>query len=766
MPLTLTENAVTVLERRYLMRDGEGNPVETPEELFHRVAGTIASADENYADLTHAVDSDATAARFYEMMASLEFMPNSPTLMNAGRELGQLSACFVLPVGDSMEEIFDSIKHTALIHKSGGGTGFSFSRLRPKNSLVASTMGVASGPVSFMKVFNAATEAVKQGGTRRGANMGILRVDHPDILEFIDSKQDLSQLTNFNISVAVTDAFVEALEKDGTYPLVNPRDGEVVRHLRAQEVFDKIVHNAWATGEPGVVFIDRINAANSLIELGEIESTNPCGEQPLLAYESCNLGSINLGRMVRRAGDGYEVDWDRLARTVHDAVHFLDNVIDLNSYPLEEISERTRANRKIGLGVMGFTDMLVRLWVPYNSAEAVKIAGEVMGFIQGEAAKASERLAETRGLFPNYPHSTFAREKGPKLRNAALTTIAPTGSISIIAGCSSGIEPYFALAFYRRVLDDDRLPEINPLFREVAEKGGFASEELFRKVAEHGSVARLDEVPEDVRRIFVTAHEIEPADHICIQAAFQVHVDSAVSKTINFPKSATEGQIAEAYRLAYSLGCKGITVYRDGSRDAQVLNIGREETKVEGRPREPRPRPMVTQGQTIKMTTGCGTLYVTINEDAEGPCEVFATMGKAGGCEASQSEAVSRLISTSIRAGVDINIIVDQLRSIRCPNPIWHGGEQILSCPDAIARAIQYYLNPEEHGFGRRGAKQMTFEAIKEGAKSDAGDGNGGNGAEPKVMLPVKTACPDCGGQLYFAEGCLICPACGYSKCS
>lgn len=764
MPLALTDNAVTVLERRYLMRDGDGKSVESPDDLFRRVAMSIAAADEAYADLTHSVDVDATAARFYEMMTSLEFLPNSPTLMNAGRELGQLSACFVLPVGDSMEEIFDSIKHTALIHKSGGGTGFSFSRLRPRNSLVASTMGVASGPVSFMRVFNAATEAVKQGGTRRGANMGILRVDHPDILEFIDAKQDLDQLTNFNISVAVTDAFLEAVERNGTYPLINPKDGEVVRYLKAREVFDKIVHNAWTTGEPGVVFIDRINAANTLIEIGAIESTNPCGEQPLLAYESCNLGSVNLGRMLKRSGDGYEIDWDKLGRTVHDAVHFLDNVVDINCYPLVEIAETTKANRKIGLGVMGFTDMLVRLWIPYSSPEAVKVAGEVMSFIQKQALEASERLAETRGLFPNYPHSTYAREKGPKLRNAALTTIAPTGTISIIAGCSSGIEPYFALAFYRRVLDGDKLPEINTLFQEVAEKLGFASEELFAKVAEHGSVADFAELPAEVRRVFVTAHEIAPADHIRIQAAFQRHVDSAVSKTINFPKSAAEEQIAEAYRLAYELGCKGVTVYRDGSRDDQVLNVGQREKREAEKPREPRPRPMVTQGQTIKMTTGCGTLYVTINEDSEGPCELFATMGKAGGCEASQSEAVSRLISTSIRAGVDFNIIIEQLRGIRCPSPIWHGGEQILSCPDAIARAIQFYLDPDEHGFGRHSAKQTTFEVIEGKVDYDSGDGD--NGGEPKVMLPVKTACPDCGGQLYFAEGCLLCPACGYSKCS
>ncbi|MBD3398790.1 MAG: vitamin B12-dependent ribonucleotide reductase [Candidatus Coatesbacteria bacterium] len=748
MPLKLSDNAVTVLERRYLKRDQEGHPLETPEEMFRRVARAIAEADSNYADLTRSVDVDATAARFYELLTSLEFMPNSPTLMNAGRELGQLSACFVLPVGDSMDDIFDAIKNTALIHKSGGGTGFSFSRLRPKNALVKSTMGVASGPVSFMKVFNSATEAVKQGGTRRGANMGILRVDHPDILEFIDCKQDLSQLTNFNISVAITDQFMEAVERDGTYPLVSPHDGTVVRHLKAREVFNSIVHNAWNTGEPGIVYIDRVNAENALEAVEAIEATNPCGEQPLLPYESCNLGSINLGRMVRREGERWELDWEKLARTVHDAVHFLDNVIDVNRFPLPEIAEKTRANRKIGLGVMGFADLLIRLWIPYDSKAAVKLATDLMSFIQSEAAQASEKLAEVRGHFPNYPQSTYARRGGPKLRNAALTTVAPTGTVSIISGCSSGIEPYFALAFYRRVMDDDKLPEVNPLFREVAERRGFASAELFAELAEKGSVREIDAVPEDVRRVFVTAQEIRPADHVRIQAAFQQSVDAAVSKTINFPNAASEEQVAEAYHLAYQLGCKGITVYRDGSRDAQVLNIGKQETeRREDKRRAPRPRPMVTRGRTIKMTTGCGTLYVTINEDDEGICEVFTTMGKAGGCESSQSEAVSRLISTSVRSGVDIEAVVSQLRGIRCPSPIWHGGEQILSCPDAIARAIEYYLDPEENAFGK--------------GRTPAGK-NGGDGTE---MIPVKGGCPDCGGQLYFAEGCVVCPSCGYSKC-
>ncbi|MBD3372876.1 MAG: vitamin B12-dependent ribonucleotide reductase [Candidatus Coatesbacteria bacterium] len=749
MPLKLSDNAITVLERRYLKRDAEGKPLEAPEEMFRRVAQTVASADANYADLTHSVDVDASAARFYEMMTSLDFLPNSPTLMNAGRELGQLSACFVLPVGDSMEDIFDAIKNTALIHKSGGGTGFSFSRLRPKNSLVASTMGVASGPVSFMKVFNSATEAVKQGGTRRGANMGILRVDHPDIVEFIDCKQDLTQLTNFNISVAVTDEFMEAVERDGTYPLTDPSSGKVARHLKAREIFEKVVHNAWNTGEPGIVFIDRVNAENVMIGMEPIEATNPCGEQPLLPYESCNLGSINLGRMVKREGDRWELDWKRLARTVHDAVHFLDNVIDVNNFPLDEIAGKTRANRKIGLGVMGFADLLVRLWVPYDSREAVKVATDVMSFVQSEAAEASRELAEVRGHFSNFPRSTYAQKGGAKMRNAALTTVAPTGTISIIGGCSSGIEPYFALAFFRRVLDGDKLPEINPLFREVAERRGFASDELFAELAERGTLQEIAGVPDDVRRVFVTAQEIRPADHIRIQAAFQQSVDSAVSKTINFANSATEEQVAESYRLAFQLGCKGVTVYRDGSRDAQVLNIGKEEKqKREEKHRGPRPRPMITRGQTIKMSTGCGTLYVTINEDEEGICEVFTTMGKAGGCEASQSEAVSRLISTSIRSGVDAGPIIEQLRGIRCPNPIWHGGEQILSCPDAIARAIEYYLDPEGKAFGRRKA-----------GNGKASEDNG------KHLVPVKGGCPDCGGQLYFAEGCVICLGCGYSKC-
>jgi ribonucleoside-diphosphate reductase alpha chain len=763
MPLALSPNALTVLERRYLKKDKENNPIEKPEEMFRRVAKAIASADANYADLTHSVDVDATASRFYDAMTRLEFMPNSPTLMNAGRPLGQLAACFVLPIGDSMEDIFDGIKHTALIHKSGGGTGFSFSRLRPRNALVNSTNGVASGPISFMKVFNSATEAVKQGGTRRGANMGILRIDHPDILDFIDSKQDLTQLTNFNISVAITDSFMEAVEKDGTYPLINPIDGKAVRHLRALEVFNKIVKNAWNTGEPGIVFIDKVNAENSLIEVGEIEATNPCGEQPLLPYESCNLGSVNLGRMIKRSPNGHEIDWDKLGHTVRTAVHFLDNVIDVNKFPLEAIAENTRANRKIGLGVMGFADLLVRLWLPYNSPEAVDIAGKVMGFIQEKATEVSVELGERRGLFPNFPRSTFAKEGKLKPRNAALTTVAPTGTISIISSCSSGIEPYFALAFYRNVMDNDKLPEVNALFREVAEQRGFASEGLFDKLAETGTCAHIDEVPDDVKRVFVTSHEIEPAAHIRIQAAFQANVDSAVSKTVNFPNHATEDQVAESYLMAYRMGCKGITVYRDGSRQFQVLNVGKDKEKEEKEQQHgPRPRPMVTVGSTIKMTTGCGTLYVTINEDGEGPCEVFAAMGKAGGCEASQTEAVGRLISTSLRAGVEMETIARQLRGIRCPQPIWHSGEQILSCPDAIGRAILFYLDPVKYGFGKRNGKLLApVKAAKETVKVDYGED--GDTINAKKM---KTACPDCSGTLYFVEGCLVCPACGYSKCS
>ena len=719
--LPLTENALIVLARRYLIRDEEGNPLERPEDMFRRVARTIAAADLLYDEKA---DVEALEEEFYQLMANLDFLPNSPTLMNAGRELGQLSACFVLPIHDSLESIFETLKHTALIHKSGGGTGFSFSRLRPKGDIVRSTHGVSSGPVSFMQVYDAATEAIKQGGTRRGANMGILRIDHPDIEEFITIKRDLTKLTNFNISVAVTEEFMRAYREGRDFPLINPRNGEVVREVPAKRLFDLLVENAWLRGDPGLIFIDHINAQNPTPHLGEIEATNPCGEQPLLPFESCNLGSINLSRFVK---DG-AIDYPRLKKVVHLAVHFLDNVIDVNRFPLPQIEEMTKKTRKIGLGVMGFADMLLKLGVSYHSDEAEKIAEEVMRFINAESCRASAKLAQKRGNFPAYPGSRWDSPETPYMRNATTTTIAPTGSISIIAGCSSGIEPLFAVAYTRRVLDGTELKEVHPLFRKALEEEGLAAqeiEEIISKALETGSIQKIDSVPEKIKKLFVTAFDIPPERHLRIQAAFQRHVHNAVSKTINFPAEATKEDVRKAYLLAHELGLKGVTVYRYGSRPRQVLVLKKTEGVT------PRPRPKVTRGFTRKIRTGCGNLYVTVNWDERGLCEVFATMGKAGGCASCQIEATSRLISLALRSGVAPEAIIKQLSGIRCPAPTWEEGRAVLSCPDAIAKvlgeAINVEVRPEER--------------------------------------PSLGSCPDCGGPLEVESGCLLCRSCGYSKC-
>jgi len=744
----LTENALIVLEKRYLAKDEEGKVIETPRQMFERIAKYIASADIVYGkDARHVIQ---VATTFYEMMVDLLFIPNSPTLMNAGRPLGQLSACFVLPVEDSMDGIFDAIKYMALIHKSGGGTGFSFSRLRPKNDVVQTTKGVSSGPVSFMNIFNAATETIKQGGTRRGANMAILHVTHPDIIEFIRAKEKNDALTNFNCSVAVSDAFMDAVNKDEEYELINPRSGKAAGKLKAREVFELIVQMAWKNGEPGIVFIDRINEKNVLKKIGLIESTNPCGEQPLLPYESCNLGSINLARCVVRNGGAAAIDYELLKDITYKAVHFLDNVIDVNRYPLPMIEENTKANRKIGLGVMGFADMLIALGVPYNSEAALSIAKNVMATIQEASKEASRALAKERGAFPNFPLSEYAEKGEEPLRNATTTTIAPTGTISIIAGTSSGVEPIFALAYVRNVLDNNKLVESNPLFVEYCKQKGIYSEELMQKVAKTGSIAHIDELPDDVKAIFVTAHDITPQWHVRIQAAFQEFVDNAVSKTVNFPNSATVQDIETVYQLAYELGCKGITVYRDGSRESQVLQVEKDEPlerpvlKI-----QPRPRKEVTWGKTLKMNTGCGSLYVTINEDEHGLFEVFATMGKAGGCAASQAEAVSRLISLSLRSGIEPQQIIKQLKGVRCPNQAWVKGGKIYSCADAIAKAMERYINPD--------ADQS--EGIDDMHKNIAEtNGKGSN----TVMVGV---CPECHGPLEFESGCSVCRICGFSRC-
>lgn len=730
--VTLSDNAMTVLRRRYLLKDEAGNIIESPQQMFRRVAKFIAAADRNY---NPADDVEVVEEKFYQAMINLEFLPNSPTLMNAGRKLGQLSACFVLPVEDSMESIFETIKDTAMIHKSGGGTGFSFSRVRPNKDIVQSTKGVSSGPISFMTVFDAATEAIKQGGTRRGANMAILRVDHPDIMEFITCKNDNDKLNNFNISVGITDKFMDALRADGEYELHNPRTGDVSGTLRASEVFDVIVTHAWQNGDPGIIFLDRINKFNPTPQLGEIESTNPCGEQPLLPYESCNLGSINLACTVTNG----KIDFKKLKGIVFTGVHFLDNVIDKNKFPLPQIEELTCGNRKIGLGVMGFADMLIKLGIPYNSQEAIETGEKVMKFINEAAIEKSQQLAKTRDVFRNWDRSIYKNEN-IKIRNATRTTIAPTGTISIIANCSSGIEPLFAISFARHVMDDDRLLSVQEDFEKVAREEGFYSDDLMEKIAESGSIQDFTEVPERIRNVFVTSHDIEPYWHIRMQAAFQKYVDNAVSKTVNFPNEATLDDVREAYESAYQMGCKGVTIYRDGSRDVQVLNKGKakepviEPVVVSDTPvRHKMKRPEILSGKTIKMNTGCGSLYVTINEDEHGVFELFNTMGKAGGCAASQSEAIGRLVSLVWRSGISPDEVVKELSGISCHKPCGFGVHKNLSCADAISNAIRNYLK------------------LEKPADSD--------------MIIQNGACPDCGAPMEHESGCVVCRSCGYSEC-
>ncbi len=757
----LSPNALTVLQKRYLLKDDSGKTGETPKELFVRVANNIAQAEKKF---DPSADMKKYAEEFYNEMVEMNFLPNSPTLMNAGRELQQLSACFVLPVEDSLEGIFDAVKYTAMIHKSGGGTGFSFSRLRPKDDMVKTTKGVSSGPVSFMTVFDAATETIKQGGTRRGANMGILRVDHPDIMDFIHAKKDKSKLTNFNISVGITEEFMKAVKNNESFNLYNPKTKAKVSSLNAREVYDEMVQLAWEGGDPGIIFLDRINRENPTPAEGEIESTNPCGEQPLLPYESCNLGSINLANFVK----DHDVDWEKLRKTVRMAVRFLDNVIEMNNYPIPEIDRMTKKNRKIGLGIMGWADMLVMLETPYNSDAAISLAEKIMRFIRDEGRGMSAELAEKRGNFPGFDASVYPGMGFKNMRNATITTIAPTGTISIIGGASSGIEPFFALAFYRNVMDNNKLAEVNPLFLEISKREGFHSEALLGSIAEDGNIHDGDDVPQRWKEIFVTAHSITPEWHVKMQAAFQKYTDNAVSKTVNFGEDATVEDVRSVYNLSYELGCKGITIYRDGSRSGQVINVGTKDKDAAdaaavaaelAKAYAPRPRPGMLIGKTIEMHTGCGKMYVTINQDEDGRIfGVFTHIGKAGGCAQSQSEAIGRLISLALRSGSEPETIIRQLKSISCHMKSGYGPNTVLSCADAVAKALERAISsPMEIKI--TATKQLSVESfIEEYEKKSAAAGSG-----KKVS---NGACPECGGPIEYVEGCNICYSCGYSHCS
>jgi ribonucleoside-diphosphate reductase alpha chain len=833
----LTENARTVLARRYLKRGADGEPIETPRDLFWRVARVIAEQDAHYGAAQDVVHD--TAERFYQLMSEGLFEPNSPTLMNAGRPLGQLSACFVLPFPDSLEGIYETLRDMALIHQSGGGTGFGFSRLRPKGDVVKSTMGVASGPVSFMEVYDASTEAVKQGGSRRGANMGILRVDHPDILDFIDCKRDKAKVTNFNISVAVTDTFMQAAKRGEDYDLLSPRTGEVVDRLNAAEVFDKIVRGAWRNGEPGVFFVDEANRWNPVPQLGGYEATNPCGEQPLLPYDVCNLGSVNVGHF---ATADQRIDWDGLREAVHYATHFLDNVIDANRYPLREIDELSKGIRRVGLGIMGWADMLVRLGEPYGSRRSVELGREVMRFVDDEAKVKSQRLAEERGVFPEWERSIWGPDKSAarfesgervrperRLRNCNLTTVAPTGTISIIAGCSSGVEPLFAVAFMRNQAGT-LMPDVNPDFVRRAKEGGWYSEDLMRRIADEGHI-HFDEVPDEVQRIFVTAHDVTPEEHIRMQAAFQEHTDSAISKTCNFPLEATEDDVRRIYELAYELRCKGVTVYRDGSRDEQVLSTGktgkpgdardvaaretaglelvddselaetlaealervealegeklaltgqnrkltdvleakdRQIAALEGdHMRQPsvRQRPAVLHGHTRKIDTPLGSMYVTVNEDDQG--RPFEVFVALG-------KAGGPAMADAEAIGRLISLALRSGISLREVYRQLRG----ISSDRAVGLGPSKVLSSpdaiaqviEKYLEEKEGIQQtLPIQEVESGRKSNGGVGTA---ERPEISRYEEQAarlfigtCPDCRSSLAFEEGCAKCHACGYSEC-
>jgi ribonucleoside-diphosphate reductase alpha chain len=829
---SLSANARTVLEKRYLVRDKSGKPTETVEEMFWRVASTVASADAKYGKTEAEVQQ--TAVDFYELMTQRRFEPNSPTLMNAGRPLGQLSACFVLPVEDALSNgsagIYDTLRSMALIHQSGGGTGFSFSRLRPRGSMVRSTTGVASGPVSFMKLYDASTDAVKQGGTRRGANMGILRVDHPDIMEFITCKEDLTQVVNFNISVAVTDTFMKALEANGSYDLVDPVTKQITGQLNAREVWDKMIDGAWRTGEPGVFFIDEANRYNPVPKLGSYEATNPCGEQPLLPYDVCNLGSINVGYYVKQAEASSQkpaasssLDWDAFAKDIHLSTRFLDNVIDANKYPLPEIDALSKRIRRIGLGVMGFADALVRLGIAYDTPEGVEFGRKVMEFVDIEAKKESERLAFERGAFPEWassiwgPDDTAAKDKEgkrirpmQKLRNCNVTTVAPTGTISIIAGCSSGLEPLFAVAFMRNQAGA-MMPDVNEDFVAIAKREGWYSDELMERIASSGDV-KQPEVPVKWQKVFITANHIAPEWHIWMQAAFQENCDSAISKTTNFAHTATKDDVRRIYELAYKTHCKGVTVYRDGSRDNQVLSTGATAGAAEIRKtgemrvetadaleavnlvtaenerlkkllfdaeaenlqrRQKRSRPDMLRSTSIRKETPLGVMFVHVSEDEKGqPFDVFINLGKAGGAAMADAEAMGRLISLALRSGIPIAEVRRQLRGISSDRAVGLGPNKVSSVPDAVGLALDDWIRARQGIQQDLLATPVQSQMITPAPAPVAAPvmiGSGGELVQGEHRQSGDShlvgACPDCGSQMEYAEGCVKCHVCGFSEC-
>ena len=748
-----------MLYQRYLQKDDRGEVVETPKQMFRRVADAVAASEAEH----RASEQEIVrlGKQFYRLMTSGMFLPNSPTLMNAGRNNGMcLSACFVLPVPDSIEGIFDAVKQTALVQKAGGGTGFTFDRLRPTGDLVASSGGRTSGPISFMRVFSQATSAIQQGAFRRGANMAMMSVEHPDILKFIAAKNELGAFENFNLSVKITDGFLRALNDRPNEPhmVINPRTGErylipkdvdlaaysiedlvPIGHVSFPcftigEVWCMIVRGAHATGEPGICFIDEVNRDNPTPHIGQIEATNPCGEQPLLAHESCNLGSINIAKFVRTNGT---VDWKRLQETIKLAVRFLDNVIDINCYPIQEIEQATLGNRKIGLGLMGFADALIKQGIRYNSEDAAKFAAKASRFLTDTAHEASEELAGSRGKFPNWEGSTWDTEHHRPMRNATCTTIAPTGSISILAGCSSGIEPIFSLVTKRRALDGDEFVEIHPLLEDLGQRQGWMNESIRSALLEGAPPNEIPGFPKELAEVLVTAHEVSSHWHIQIQAAFQRHIDNAVSKTVNLPANATIEEVDSIFRQANYEDCKGITVYRDGARAGQTLSAtGKTEQDAATFGRKPRQRSRVTNGRTLKFRMGCGTLFVTVNRDEHGLCEVFANLGKAGGCP-SQSEATCRAVSVALRSGVDPAVLIEQLKGIRClSTSVARKGSKevnVLSCPDAIAKAIE--------------------ESLADSDDVEDYPPKGGR------------VCPLCEQPMRRETGCFVCDQCSFSSC-